>query len=118
VDSNFTTDSPAYHVYDFSFFLYPRPTQTLDEAGKLWYIKRQPDLIATTVESAIRIPLEFHYLMAEGASADVFRRLGQEQRAQVADANFARGESLMKAKVSGRNLDDSMRLTAEIQSYK
>jgi hypothetical protein len=118
VDTNFSSNNPAYHIFNGSLFLYPKPSAASEEGGKLWYIKRQTALAADTTEANITIPIEFHYLIAEGASADVFRRLGKEDRAQVADSNFARGEAQMKAKVSGRNLDDSMRLSAEIQSYR
>lgn len=118
VDGDYSTSYPRYHVFDNSYFLYPRPTANVTDGGKLWYIQRQTALAADSAESAVTIPIEFHYLIAEGASADVFRRLGKENRAQVADANFARGEQQMKAKVSGRNLDNDLQLRPLIQSYK
>ena len=117
VDANYSQSGFQYHVYDASVFLYPKPTSAVTAGGKLYYIKRQSDLAADSVESVITIPKEFHSLISLGASADVFRRLGKEDRARVADANFARGVQEMKAQIAGRNLDDDLQLRPLGQDY-
>lgn len=96
-------DIPEYYIADNHFFLLQNPTESIDWWAKIYWIANLLDLDTWWSESTIKLPKEFHELIASWASSYIFQALSLFDKANAARAIYLRRIEDMVSQLSDRN---------------
>lgn len=92
---------------NFRLGIVPIPTKDGTDAGKIWYVQQQLDLIEDTDKINIPYPERYWHMIAEGATGDALRfGVQQSDEADKYDAKFDRGLILMQEELEDKNAED------------
>jgi len=69
---NHSKSNPFFYIQDTSLFIYPAPTEAVTNWLKLYVIHTPADLTATSTESEIEIPYQFHKVIATGMKQYIY----------------------------------------------
>lgn len=65
-EENQPTSDPFYVVADYSYFVYPAPTESIVNGGLIYWLSDPANLVDWGDEESIKIPLEYHDLIPLG----------------------------------------------------
>ena len=96
--------NPFYKISDYSIWIYPVSDQYVANGLKIYTIKDQIDVVLSWTESDIKIPRQYHNIIAYGMLPRIFQRRWQEAKSQAADVKFDKMRDEMIHELSNRNI--------------
>ena len=115
ISQNYSVDWPFVDVLENSLFLYPIPSQNVDEGLKLYYFKRPQDMTLTS--QSADLPKEYHSYLVESCTLDAEVMKGK----LAASVGLEKQDELIqlfKRTVAPRNDGEPVVIRGAGQSYR
>ena len=96
--------SPFYKISDNSIRIYPVATENVTNGMKMYTIRDQIDLTIASWESAIKLPRQYHNIIAHGMVPRIYQRRGMINEKNDSEVAFSNRKDEMIKELSNRNV--------------
>lgn len=100
--TNQPKSEPFFYIQDNSIFIYPAPTEVVEDWLELYVVHKPADLTGNSTESDIEISPEYHSIMANGMKPYIYQSQGKLNEAQVASQVYDSGIIKMTSSMKQR----------------
>jgi len=115
---NQPTSDAFFYIQDTSFFIYPAPTEAIEDWLEIFVTHKPAELTLASSQSDIEIPSQFHKVMADGLKTFIYQSQGKLNEAQVAQQDFDRGVDKMVAFMKQRYNQPMKKTISWLDEYR
>lgn len=99
---NVSTQDAFFYIADNSYFIYPKPTESVMWWIRLEVIHAPADLELVTIESNIELEKQFHYIISLWLEIDIYKSQGKLNELNIAEQKYEKESDKMISKMKDR----------------